>query len=203
MSEERSTDHPLERLVFFSDAVFAIAITLLIIEVEIPDLPRGSTSAQYLDEIGHLLPHFFGFFMSFGVIAAFWITHHRAFAMARRYSHRMLAWNMPLLAMIALTPWVTGFLSSNLNEIVPTAVYFGAFTITGLLNARLAYVATEAAASDPDTAPAARLIRRRCIGLAAGAATALALCFVLPESMRFMGLITVGFWIRFLTRGQR
>ena len=200
MSEERTTDHPLERLVFFSDAVFAIAITLLVIEIEIPDLPRGAPVAQYLDEIGHLLPHFFGFFISFAVIAAFWATHHRAFALARRYSGRMLAWNMPLLAMIALTPWVTGFLSSNLNQLVPTAVYFGAFTITGLLNAGLAYVATEAAAADPDTAPAARLVRMRCVGLAAGAVTALALSFFLPESMRFMGLITVGLWVRVLTR---
>ena len=203
MSKDQSTDHPLERLVFFSDAVFAIAITLLVIEIEVPDLPKGAPVEEFLHELGGLIPSFVGFLMSFAVIAAFWVTHHQAFALARRFSLRMLPWNLFLLGMIALMPWVTGFLSSNLNQLVPTAVYFGAFTVTALLNARLAFIATEIAAADPDQAAAARLIRMRCIGLAAGAATALAASFLLPENIRFMGLLAVPFWTRLLARGAR
>ena len=203
MSDEAATDHPLERLIFFSDAVFAIAITLLVIEIEIPDLPKGASVGNYGHELNSLIPSFAGFFMSFAVIAGFWAAHHSAFSLVSTYSRRMLPWNLLLLGMIALMPWVTGFLSRNLNELLPTAVYFGVFTITALLNLRLVFLATNAAASDPGQMPAAVLIRRRCIGLAAGAATAFCLSFVLPGPQRFMGLLAVPLWIRLLTRELR
>jgi uncharacterized membrane protein len=203
MSDEAGTDHPLERLVFFSDAVFAIAITLLVIEIEIPDLPKGASVAEFRHELASLIPSFAGYLMSFAVIAAFWAAHHSAFSLVRRYSRRILPWNLGLLGMIALTPWVTGFLSRNLNALVPTAVYFGAFTITALLNARTVFVATEAAALEPEMKAEVALIRRRCLGLAAGAATAFVLAFILPEPERFMGLLAVPLWTRVLTRGSR
>ena len=108
----------------------AIAITLLVIEIEIPNLPKGASAANYGHELNSLIPSFAGFFMSFAVIARFWAAHHSAFSLADSYSRRMLPWNLVLLGMIALMPaWVTGFLSRNLNELVPTAVYFGVFTV--------------------------------------------------------------------------
>lgn len=198
MHEEANTDHPLERLVFFSDAVFAIAITLLVIGIDIPDLPKGSSFIQYQRELIKLIPSFFGFFMSFGVIAAFWATHHTAFSLVSRYSAKILPWNLTLLGMIALTPWITGFLSRNLNELIPTAVYFGAFTITALLNLRTVFVATEVARLEPSRTAEVLRIRTRCFGLAAGAATAFCLSFALPEAQRFLGFLAVPLWTRLL-----
>lgn len=200
MSGEVKTDHPLERLVFFSDAIFAIAITLLVIEIEVPDLPKAASAIQYQHELVTLIPSFAGFVMSFAVIGAFWAAHHSAFSFARRYSPKMLRWNLLFLATIALTPWLTGFLSRNLNALIPTAVYFGAFTITALLSLRLVFMATTDAAMHPKSALAAERIRRRSIGLAAGAATAFCLTFVLPEPQRFLGLLAVPLWTRALTR---
>jgi hypothetical protein len=72
-----------------------------------------------------------------------------------------------------------------------------------MLNLRLVFLATDPAAMDPDRSAAALLIRRRCIGLSAGAATALCLCFILPEPQRFMGLLAVPLWIRLLTARLR
>src|SRR3954451_23259330 len=84
------TDHALERLVFFSDAVFAIAITLLVLEVHVPQLPRASADIAYVRVLVELIPSFIGYAISFWVVGMFWLGHHRAFWLANRHSRRML-----------------------------------------------------------------------------------------------------------------
>ena len=59
--DNASPAHPLERLIFFSDAVFAIAITLLIIEVTPPHLPRGASDRDHLITLINLSPSFVSF----------------------------------------------------------------------------------------------------------------------------------------------
>lgn len=78
----------VERVAFFSDAVFAIAITLLVIEIAVPD--GDLTGPQLTGELGRLAPKFFSFGLSFWVIGRFWISHHLTFQHLKR-------WNLPLL----------------------------------------------------------------------------------------------------------
>jgi uncharacterized membrane protein len=66
--------------VFFSDAVMAIAITLLILEVR---LPEGLAAADVGGQVLALWPKYLGYFVSFWVIALYWVAHHRCFLYIR------------------------------------------------------------------------------------------------------------------------
>jgi uncharacterized membrane protein len=180
-------DHRLERLIFFSDAVFAIAITLLVIEIHVPDL-NGSEG-------------FFGFALSFLVIGRFWIGHHNAMGHVATYTQRLVWPNLLLLMAIAFMPFATAFMSQNIGQLVPTAFYNGVLLVTALLSWRLVSMATTLWApghegEDP------HVMRTRGLGVALGAATALAFTFVSPI-MSQMALITIPFWQMMLARWAR
>ena len=194
------TDHALERLVFFSDAVFAIAITLLVLELKVPHLPKGSPDRAYLVELANLIPSFAGFIISFAVVGVFWMGHHRAFALAGRYSGRILGWNMALLGVIAFMPFSTAFFAQNLNQHVPAIFYCATMLAAGVLNMVVVRVATgpDMVASDADPAMV-RYARGRGLAVVIGAFTALVLAFFIPAYAQ-IGLASIGLWRRLLVK---
>jgi uncharacterized membrane protein len=199
MTEKRPS-HELERLVFFSDAVFAIAVTLLVIEVHVPVLPRGSDSAAYWRELVHLLPSLGGFVLSFLVIARFWITHHAVFSLASAFQERMLWPNIHLLMAVAFMPFATAFLTQNFGELVPTLIYNLTLIVTSALSVRVVRLATDSLKSDPSVDPAA-LAFLRSRGLAILFASVLALLIgLLVPMVSQMTLATTPIWLRLLRR---
>jgi len=194
MAAKDGTDHALERLVFFSDAVFAIAITLLIIEIHVPDLPRGSSDAAYLQALANLTPSIMGYAVSFAVIGLFWAGHHRYFALAVRQGPGIVAWNLMLLGSIAFMPFSTAFASAHYWERVPTIFYCAMMLATGLLNMKVGRIATSPPMVDRSL-PAEQIayVRRRGVSVALGATTALAVSFVAP-SFGQGALITIPLW---------
>ena len=195
-----ATDHPLERLVFFSDAVFAIAITLLVIEIDAPHLPHDAADADHVRALAQLIPSFVGFLISFAVIGMFWMGHHRAFSLARRYHPRILGWNLGLLATIAFMPFVTAYLSANVNQRVPSIVYCSTMLLAALLNLKVNWTATSPPMVD-EAADSEKIgiVRRRGLGVALGAATAVVTSVLLPLAGQ-VGLVTIPLWQRLLGR---
>jgi uncharacterized membrane protein len=192
------TDHALERMVFFSDAVFAIAITLLVIELHAPELPRGSSDAAQLQALANLTPNFVGFAISFAVIGMFWMGHHRAFSLAGRYDPRVIGWNLLLLGVIAFMPFVTAYLSSNIFQRVPAIFYCLTMLAAALLNLKVNRTVTGPPMVDEKASPAAiAYVRQRGASVVLGAATAVALAFVMPAFCQ-AGLMAIPFWRRLL-----
>lgn len=108
------TAFQVERIAFFSDAVFAIAITLMIIEVKAPHLPVGASATQALDALAHLVPIFLGLVMSFGFIGLFWYRHHQLFKHLHNYNGRFVFINMMFLLSVCFIPFSTIFHFENL-----------------------------------------------------------------------------------------
>lgn len=196
-------DHALERLVFFSDAVFAIAITLLVIEIHVPHLESGASDFAFWAALAELIPSFVGYLVSFGVIAAFWIGHHRAFGLAGRFSPNITVWNFLLLGAIAFMPFVTAFMSAHPGERVPALVYWGWLLLTAIVNLRVNSIATGPAMLGGGTdADAASAVPRRSLSVLLGAATSLAVAFVYPFAAP-AGMATIPLWRMLVGRPAR
>lgn len=187
-------DHALERLVFFSDAVFAIAITLLVIEIHVPHLEAGAPDIAFWGALAELIPSFVGYLVSFGVIAAFWIGHHRAFTLAGRFDSRITVWNFLLLGAIAFMPFVTAFMSAYPGERVPALVYWGWLLLTAMVNLRVNSIATAPAMLGGGVdADAAATVPRRSLAVLLGAASALAIASLFPLAAP-AGMATIPLW---------
>jgi len=195
-------DHRVERLVFFSDAVIAIAITLLVIELHAPHLETGAPGAA-LDALAGLLPSFFAFVLSFVVIARLWIAHSAALAPVRRYDPALLFPNLALLLMIAFIPFATAFLGSNLGQMVPAAFYNATLLVTALFSARLCWIATDRTRNlgDHDDRERTRL-RARAIAFIIAAALSVALAFIAPAWSQ-LGLATIPIWVRIALKSRK
>jgi uncharacterized membrane protein len=95
------------RIVAFSDGIFAIAITLLVLGLTVPeDLSPGELSHALLDNQGDFL----AYAISFAVLARFWLAHHRFFSALERFDGRLMALNLLYLAWIALVPFTSQIL---------------------------------------------------------------------------------------------
>lgn len=175
-----TTTSQLERLTFFSDAVFAIAITLLVIEVHVPHLATLEDAA-YLAALGGLLPSFLGFALSFLTIGALWIAHHRVFGLLEEHDERLLWPNMLLLMVVAFMPFATALMSAQPRARVPEVFYAATLLLAGLLQHWLFRRALAPGRTRAEVPPAeVAALRWRSLGLPTAAALALVTAFWLP-----------------------
>ena len=80
----------LDRIIFFSDAVFAIVMTLLILDIPVPDIPSASAAAELPVRVLDLWPKFFSYALSFMVIGTYWMAHHSTFRYFRSYDRMIM-----------------------------------------------------------------------------------------------------------------
>lgn len=137
LHNELKKEFQLERMILFSDAVFAIAITLLVIEIRVPQIPREQvTENTLLDSLGKLIPKFVGFFISFIIIGIYWQVHHRMFGYVINYTGKTLWLNLFFLLAVVLMPFSTGFYSEYVPTLLrtPIVVYVANICFLGFMN---------------------------------------------------------------------
>jgi uncharacterized membrane protein len=105
-----------ERISFFTDAIFAIAMTLLVIEIPRPEaadleVGPGVSKSEAFDRMGHFLINqdqaFYAYFLTFLILWIVWREHHRLFDQFTRVSPRIVAWHFPLLLLSAFLPYAS------------------------------------------------------------------------------------------------
>ncbi|SHJ36357.1 Uncharacterized membrane protein [Hymenobacter daecheongensis DSM 21074] len=122
----------IERVILFTDAVFAIAITLLVIELKVPELEHRTEQAA-AQGLLHLIPRLVGFFLSFFIIAVYWVAHHRIFRFVRRLDNKLLWLNLLFLLSIVLMPFTTAYQSEYAMLATPWILYSANIIATGLM----------------------------------------------------------------------
>jgi len=127
-------DFQIDRIILFSDAVFAIAITLLIIEIKSPEIHHDYNDDQIWTQLRFLLPKFCGFALSFWVIAVYWRSHHRIFGFVNQYTNRLIMLNFFFLFTLVLMPFSSAYYSENTPYAVPYYFYNFNIILTGAAN---------------------------------------------------------------------
>ena len=120
--EEIKTEFQLERMILFSDAVFAIVITLMAIEIKIPE-NETLTDATLPKALFHLVPTLLAYIVSFGFIGAIWYQHLKMFSLLKDYDKGLVVRNMLLLFFIGLFPFSATLITRAKGQMIPFFIY--------------------------------------------------------------------------------
>jgi uncharacterized membrane protein len=119
----------LERANAFSDAVFAIAMTLLVLEIHLPDAAEGDLATS----VTNLVPAYLTFVLSFAVVGAVWLSHHRKFRAIAGYDQTLLRLNLLMLLFVASLPLPTALLGRFGDEPLSVYIYAASISLIGFL----------------------------------------------------------------------
>jgi uncharacterized membrane protein len=120
------------RVEAFSDGVFAVAITLLILEIKVPHLPDGSANRELLKALLAEWPSLLAFVLSFAAVLVMWINHHGLFKLLQTIDRRALFANGLLLLLVTFVPLPTAVLAAYIDQEAANAavaVYCGTYVL--------------------------------------------------------------------------
>ncbi|HEX2387932.1 MAG TPA: TMEM175 family protein [Solirubrobacterales bacterium] len=136
--DAESAERELDRVGGFSDGVFAVAITLLVLNIEVPRLTDDERLTTALDD---LVPDVTAYFIAFAVIGLFWYGHHKAWSRLRRTTPRLVWSNLLLLSLIALMPFTTALMGGYGDEPISIVIYAANVGLAALADSHVDKVA--------------------------------------------------------------
>jgi uncharacterized membrane protein len=111
------------RALAFSDGLFAIAMTLLVVSISVPMISNGDDVSSLADALNDRSEEFISFFISFAVIGRYWLAHHQFFSMLGRMDQGLIAINLLYLAFVAFLPFPTALLGEYFENPLSITVY--------------------------------------------------------------------------------
>jgi uncharacterized membrane protein len=152
-------DPRLERLIFLSDGVYAIALTLLAVELVLPESAVDLHGDRLLESLLESWPKVLAFLTSFTVIANFWVGHNVLFQHVRRVDGGLMWLALLQLLCVAFIPFPTSVIGSHISDPVAQQFYFATLLVTGLVMVALWwYMTSRRRLLEQDLSP--RFVRR-------------------------------------------
>jgi uncharacterized membrane protein len=143
------------RIEALADGVFAIALTLLILDIKVPTLAPEESGEDLLRKLTGLWPKFIAFIVSFLIIGVYWVGHHAQLHYVRRSDRPFMWMNLFFLLVISAMPFSAALLGEHHRHRVAVVVYCGNLILAGcLLYAQLRYAAGPGKLFDADIDPA-------------------------------------------------
>ena len=134
-------DSALARVVAFSDGIFAVAITILVLALAVPELGSRPTDAALQARLAASLPGVLSFVLSFTVVGLYWLSHHRLFQVVHHLDRKALYANLFFLLTICFIPFPTGVIGQYGQLPTAAILYAGSMIVSGLALAALWWLA--------------------------------------------------------------
>jgi uncharacterized membrane protein len=174
---------PVQRVEGLTDALFAIVMTLLVLSIQVPDIPDNLVDSELTDKIVDLWPQLFSYFLTFTILGFHWVAHHHIYSYFQ-FATRALIWlNFGYLMFIALLPFTTDLIGDYPRKQVAVLFYGGNLLLISLfLELQWWYGSHHARLIDPDISPhTIRSVTIRTFVSPAGFILALAVSFISTE----------------------
>src|SRR5450432_703331 len=135
MSKEIFLDkfHRDERVVFLSDGVFAIVLTLLVLELRVPQMPVNVPATTLWNTVLRMKPSLLSFLLSFMFISSLWFTHNQLFKLFEKVDNVILWLNNLLLLMVCFIPFPTALIGQYFDNPVGIIILGSIWVITPLI----------------------------------------------------------------------
>ena len=127
--DEGRLSYSTERLGALSDGVFAIVLTLLVLELKIPE---GDNERELIADLQRQIPHLVAWLVSFLLVARFWMIHHAVIANLARCHSGTLTWNFIVLGLMSLVPFAASLVGDYAFDSVAVLVFAGLVGLAGL-----------------------------------------------------------------------
>lgn len=201
-----------ERVSFFTDAVYAIAMTLLVVDLSVPETAGGPGSDQTLGQALWAIRYdIFAFFLGFVLLGRYWLAHHRFIASLRSMDQQLISLNLVYLAFVAFMPFPIGLISDHEEAPVAFLVFAGSMAAISLLEIvmqRRALVGGHVHDAGPPGSARFDLLAAAAPVAVIVASLPIALWSTTAALLSWLALVPIGFWLQrldpaFPARGRR
>jgi uncharacterized membrane protein len=123
----------LNRIEAFSDGVFAIIVTLLVLELRVPELKEHTSVSELAQELIHLLPKFLSWLISFIIVCKFWLNHHHILGLAKHANYALVWINAIFLMFQSFVPFPTALMGEYPDNPLAVSFFGGVMALNTLI----------------------------------------------------------------------